>query len=121
MVWGFRGNLHPHGLPDEPLLDPVGTNLFWARNWLLFGQESKPVTGAVLVFERGSDGHGGYAVGQDDANFLVPGGNQSDAVIAANVANSRLLGARWSLSFPSLLQRLTTMKSGEFLTTTNEI
>ena len=34
------------GLPDEPLLGALGTNPYWARNWLLFGQETKPVPGA---------------------------------------------------------------------------
>ena len=36
------------GLPDEPLLGPLGLNPYCARNWLLFGQETKPVIGAVL-------------------------------------------------------------------------
>ena len=60
-------------------------------------------------------------MGQDDTHFFVLGGNQSDAVTFARIAKSRLLGARWPATFPSRLQRLPTMKSGEFLTTTNEI
>ena len=36
-------------------------------------------------------------------------------------AVNRLLGARWPATFPPRLQRLPTMKPGEFLTTTNEI
>ena len=64
------------GLPDEPLFGVLGTNPYWARNWLLFGQETKPVTGAVLIFERGSGGHVGFAVGQDDTHFFVLGGNR---------------------------------------------
>ncbi len=43
-------------LPDEPLLGVLCTNPNWARNWLLFGQATKPVTDAVLVLERGSGG-----------------------------------------------------------------
>ncbi len=97
------------------------TNPYWARNWLLFGQETKPVPGAVLIFERGSGGHVGFAVGQDDTHFFVLGGNQSDAVTIARVAKSRLLGARWPATFPPRLLRLPTMKPGEFLATTNEI
>ena len=58
------------GLPDEPLHGVLGTNPYWARNWLLFGLATKPVVGAVLVFERGSGGHVGFAVGQDDKLFL---------------------------------------------------
>ena len=109
------------GLPDEPLLGALGTNPYWARNSLRFGQETKPVTGAVLIFERGSGGHVGFAIGQDDTNFFVLGGNQSDAVTIARIAKSRLLGARWPVSYPTRHQRLPTMKPGEFLATTNEI
>ena len=109
------------GLPDEPLLGALGTNPYWARNWLLFGLETKPVIGAMLVFERGSGGHVGFAVGQDDTHFYVLGGNQSDAVTIARIAKSRLLGARWSATYVPRLQRLPTMKPDEFLTTTDEI
>ena len=109
------------GLPNEPLLGALGINPYWARNWLLFGNETKLVPGAVLIFERGSGGHVGFAIGLDDTHFFVLGGNQSDAVTIARIAKSRLLGARWPATFPSRLQRLPTMKSGEFLTTTNEI
>jgi hypothetical protein len=51
-------------LPDEPLLGALGSNPYWARNWLRFGQEVQPIFGAVLVFERGSGGHVGFAIGQ---------------------------------------------------------
>ena len=108
------------GLPGEPLLGALGVNPYWARNWMLFGQETKPVSGAVLVFERGSGGHVGFAVGQEDTHFFVLGGNQSDAVTVARIAKSRLLGARWPTTYPPRLQRLPTMKPGEFLTTTFE-
>lgn len=109
------------GLPDERLLGALGTNPYWACNWLLFGQDTKPINGAVLIFERGSGGHVGFAVGQDDTHFYVLGGNQSDAVTIAHIAKSRLLGARWPTTIPVRSQRLPTMKPGEFLATTNEI
>jgi uncharacterized protein (TIGR02594 family) len=109
------------GLPKEPLLGALGMNPYWARNWLLFGSDTKPVTGAVLIFARGSGGHVGFAIGQDDTHFFVLGGNQSDAVTVARIAKSRLLGARWPATYPPRLQRLPTMKPGEFLATTNEI
>ena len=110
-AWAFR----------TPLLGALGSNPYWARNWLLFGRDTKPVTGAVLIFERGSGGHVGFAVGQDDTHFFVLGGNQSDAVTVVRIAKSRLLGARWPATYPPRLQRLPTMKPGEFLATTNEI
>jgi uncharacterized protein (TIGR02594 family) len=108
-------------LPDEPLLGALGGNPYWARNWLLFGQEVPPTFGAVLIFARGSGGHVGFAIGQDDAHFYVLGGNQSDAVTIARIAKSRLLGARWPATYPSRPQRLPTKLPGEFLATTNEI
>ena len=77
------------GLPDEPLLGALGTNPCWARNWLLFGRDTRPITGAVLIFTRGSGGHVGFAIGQDDTHFFVLGGNQSDAVTIARIAKSR--------------------------------
>ena len=109
------------GLPDEPLLGALGTNPDWGRDWPLFGRETMPITGAVLVFERSSNGHVGFSIGQDNANFFVFGGNQSDAVTIASVAKSRLLSSRWPLTYPPRLQRLPSMMPGEFLTTTNEI
>ena len=108
-------------LPDEPLLGALGTNPYWARNWLLFGQTVQPIVGAVLIFERGAGGHVGFAVGQDDTAFYVLGGNQSGAVIVARIAKSRLLGARWPATVPPRQQRLPTMMPGELLATTNEI
>ena len=77
--------------------------------------------GSVLVFERGSGGHVGFAVGQDDTHFYVIGGNQSDAVTVARIAKSRLLGARWPATVPPRQQRLPTTRPGKFLATTNEI
>jgi uncharacterized protein (TIGR02594 family) len=108
-------------LPDEPLRGALGANPYWARHWLLFGREVQPTVGAVLIFARGSGGHVGFAIGQDDTHFYVLGGNQSDAVTIARIAKSRLLGARWPATYPPRLQHLPTMKPGEFLATTNEI
>ena len=107
-------------LPDEPLLGALGSNPYRARNWLLFGQQVPPILGAVLVFERSSGGHVGFAMGQDDIHFYVLGGNQSDAVTVARIAKSRLLGARWPATVPPRLQRLPTMTPGDVLTSTNE-
>ena len=107
-------------LPDEPLLAALGTNPYWARNWLMFGQAVQPVPGAVLIFERGSGGHVCFAVGHDDTNCFLLGGNQSDAVTIASITKSSVLGARWPLTYAPRLQGLPTMKLGELLTTTFE-
>ena len=72
----------------------VGSNPYWARNWLLFGRQVRPIFGAVLVFERGSGGHVGFALDQHDTHVYVLGGNQSDAFIIARIAKSRILSAR---------------------------
>lgn len=108
-------------LPAEPLLGALGSNPYWARNWLLFGQEVTPTPGAVLVFSRGSGGHLGFAVGQDETHFHVLGGNQSDAVTIARIARTRLLGARWPATVPPRVQPLPTIKPGELLITANEV
>ena len=55
----------------QPLLGALDGNPYWARNWLLFGQDVSPIPGAVLVFARGSDGHVGLAIGEDDSHFHV--------------------------------------------------
>ena len=107
-------------LSDEPLLGVLGSNPYWARNWMLFGQQVPPILGAVLVFERGSGGHVGFAIGQDDTHFYVLGGNQSDAVTIARIAKSRLIGARWPAPWPPRLQRLPTLLPGAVGTSTNE-
>lgn len=107
-------------LPDEPLLGALGSHPYWARNWLRFGQEVSPIPGAVLVFARGSGGHVGFAMGQDDTHFHVLGGNQSDAVTIARIAKSRLLGARWPTTVPPRIQPLPRMTTGARPTTTNE-
>lgn len=84
-------------LPDEPL----PSNPYAAINWLKFGREVKPQTGAILVFWRGSpsnwQGHVGFCVGEDATHFHVLGGNQSNAVTVSRIAKSRLRphGARW--------------------------
>ena len=108
-------------LPAEPLLGALGANPYWARNWLLFGQATNPTLGAVLIFERGSGGHVGFAVGKDGTHFYVLGGNQSDAVTIARIAKSRLLGARWPTTVPVRPTCLPTMKPGGFLATDNEL
>ena len=44
-----------------------------------------------------------------------------ETCIRMTLPNEPLLGARWPASYPPRLQRLPTMKPGEFLATTNEI
>lgn len=81
----------------------------------------KPIIGAVLIFERGSGGHVVFAIGQNEGQFYVLGGNQSDAVTVAQIAKSRLLGAPWPATYPPRLQRLPTMTPDEIPLTNIEI
>ena len=77
----------------------AGHQSHWAGNLLLFGQDTKQFPGAVLIFERGSGGHVGFAVGQEDTHFFGLGGNQSDSVTIARIAESRFLGAPWPATY----------------------
>lgn len=109
-------------LPGEPFPGALGQNPYWARNWLGLGVATSLTYGAILVFERGpSSGHVGFAVGQDDSNLFVLGGNQSNAVTVARLEKRRLLGARWPSSYPRpALPRLAHMKAGGPIST-NEV
>lgn len=89
-------------LPQEPLpSNPLG-----ARNWMLFGEETPPVRGSVLVFWRGSPegwkGHVGFYHSEDRVCYNVLGGNQSNSVSIARIKKDRLLGARWPSTAPNL-------------------
>ena len=88
---------------EEVVKEPL-----WARNWLRYGQEVAtrrgaklsykdgrvPSLGDVLVFERGSGGHVGFYVGEDDYYYHVLGGNQSNKVCIVRIEKSRCLGVR---------------------------
>lgn len=80
-------------------------NPYLARNWLTFGRGIVPTLGAVMVFWRGSkagtQGHVGFYVAEDEAAYVVLGGNQTDAVTdKARIAKERFLGARWPATHP---------------------
>jgi uncharacterized protein (TIGR02594 family) len=82
-------------------------NPLWARNWLTFGTSQKTaMLGDILVFERGSGGHVGFYVGEDETCYHVLGGNQSNMVNTTRLLKSRLLknGIRrcpWKIAQPS--------------------
>jgi len=110
-----------NSLPDEQFKGPLAENPYWARNWLHLGYPITPdYYGAVLVFKRGSGGHVGFAVGQDETDFYVLGGNQSNAVTITRISKSRLLGARWPKSYQGKTKKLPTMQPNNIPRTTNE-
>lgn len=76
---------------DEPL---------WALNWGNFGTlATTPMLGDVLVFTRltpegNHAGHVGIYVGENENNYFVLGGNQSDKVCITSMPKSRLYVCR---------------------------
>jgi uncharacterized protein (TIGR02594 family) len=71
--------------------------LLAAREWANWGEsvaKGREMLWDVLVFSRTGGGHVGFYVGENKDNFLVYGGNQSNAVGFAWIAKNRLLTAR---------------------------
>lgn len=68
-----------------------------AKNWLNWGVHV-PIEQAmlwdILVFSRPGGGHVGFYVGENNNNFLVYGGNQSNAVGFAWISKNRCVGVR---------------------------
>jgi uncharacterized protein (TIGR02594 family) len=82
-------------LPDEQL----PAHPLRARSWEKFGEQSRPQTGAILVFWRGNpssgNGHVGFYHSEDGQAFHVLGGNQSNEVNLCRVGKNRLTASRW--------------------------
>ena len=107
-------------LPTEQLTGNLGKNPYWARNWLEFGVATKPVYGAVIVFERESGGHVGFVVGEDATDYYVLGGNQSNSVNISRISKSRCLGTRWPSTFKNPGRPLPKMNPNNIPKTNNE-
>jgi uncharacterized protein (TIGR02594 family) len=110
-----------NSLPNEPFAGELGKNPYWARNWLQFGVSTNPVYGAVGVFERGSGGHVGFLVGEDNTDYYVLGGNQSDSVNIVRIVKARHLGCRWPSSFANPNRALPRMTASNIPRSTNEV
>jgi uncharacterized protein (TIGR02594 family) len=109
-----------NSLPNEPFTGNLGKNPYWARNWTQFGVQTAPVYGAVATFSRGSGGHVGFLVGEDNTDFYVLGGNQSDSVNIVRIAKSRLLATRWPSTFRNPNIVLPKLTPGTIPRSTNE-
>lgn len=98
---------------------PVKTPL-WARSWAQFGNPAPtPSLGDVLVFARGSGGHVGFYVAEDDKAFHVLGGNQSNKVSIVRVDKARLLAARrcpWKVAEPGSVKPYRVAAAGQLST-----
>ncbi len=75
-------------------------NPLWARNWVKWGTKvDVAMLGDVLVFSRGSGGHVGFYVGEDQKAYHVLGGNQGNEVSVVRIDKKRCIGIRrteWS-------------------------
>jgi len=89
-----------------------GAVLLSALSWQNWG--TKVARGSeslfdVLVFVREGGGHVGFYVGENKDNFLVYGGNQSNAVGFAWIAKSRLRACRrspWKTGQPANVRKI---------------
>ena len=107
-------------LPNEPFPGDLEKNPYWARNWCLFGKACNPCYGAVVVFSRGSGGHVGFLMGEDQTDFYVLGGNQSNMVNISRIAKDRCIGIRWPSTFKNPNVRLPRMSAGNSQRSTKE-
>lgn len=96
--------------------------LLAAREWVNWGV---PVTAGremlwdILVFSRSGGGHVGFYVGENKDNFLVYGGNQSNAVGFAWIAKNRCIGARrpkYAIAEPGNVRKINLTFDGKLST-----
>jgi uncharacterized protein (TIGR02594 family) len=109
-----------NSLPEEPFTGAVGKNPYWARNWLKFGHPCTARYGAIIIFSRGNGGHVGFVVGEDDDDYYVLGGNQSNMVNISRISKDRYLGCTWPASYPFEFRQLPRMTANNIPKTTNE-
>lgn len=98
------------------------SKLLAAKQWINWGvpvTEGREMLWDVLVFSRDGGGHVGFYVGENKDNFLVYGGNQSNAVGFAWIAKSRLVGARrpkYKVAEPSNVRKIELTFDGKLST-----
>lgn len=110
-----------NSLKGEPFEGKMSENPYWARNWLEFGIQCPVVYGSVVVFSRGAGGHVGFAVGEDNNDYYVLGGNQGNTVSVVRIDKKRLLGARWPLSYDMIATPLPRKNPHDVFKSSNEI
>jgi uncharacterized protein (TIGR02594 family) len=82
----------------RPVFNSGDTGKFlWADAWAHnYGTPlRKPKLGCVMVFTRSGGGHVALYEGEDADNYLVRGGNQSDAINVTHMPKSQLVAAIW--------------------------
>lgn len=93
-----------------------------ALKWVGFGTPvNEAMLGDVLVFKRPGGGHVGMYVGEDDQNYHVLGGNQSDMVCFRRFEKKRMIAIRrpvYSIGQPQNVRKI--MLSAVGVVSTNE-
>jgi uncharacterized protein (TIGR02594 family) len=93
-----------------------------AANWQFWGNHSNvPALDDVLVFVRPKGHHVATYIGENETEFAVLGGNQSNKVGIAFIAKDRLLASRrapWKIAQPANVRRIFVNHSG--VISTNE-
>lgn len=101
-----------NSLPDEPVVEPLNGNPYWARNWQHFGVACGRVYGAMVPMVRGGGGHITTLVGvsQDGTKIMGRGGNQGDTIkdswfdAEMIYEGGRIIDYRWPLTYPVKFQ-----------------
>jgi len=72
-----------------------GTDSAWAKTWARWGKSIEtPHRGCIAVFKRGSGGHVGFYLDDNDENIELLGGNQNNSVCISKYPKARLLSYR---------------------------
>ena len=84
-----------HGITPPPIA-------IRASQWGTWGTKlTRGTPGAVLVFTRAGGGHVGLYASEDEDNYHVVGGNQSDSVSVMKLAKNRCTAIRWPAGQPA--------------------
>jgi hypothetical protein len=68
----------------------------WGGAWQKFGVRlDKPKLGCVMVFTRSGRSHVAFYEGEEGSDYLIRGGNQSDAVTLMRMHRSKCTAAMW--------------------------
>lgn len=91
---------------------PISLKTLGARNWISWGNPVFPgreMLFDVLIFTRPGGAHVGFYVGENEENFLVYGGNQSNAIGFTFIDKKRLVAARrfaWKIGQPPNVRKI---------------
>lgn len=99
----------------------IGKEILAAASWATWGNpvnSDGAMLGDILVFNRPGGHHVGQYIGESKLNYLVLGGNQSDAMGFAWVAKSHMVTARrapWKISQPANVRKIRLDDNGEIV------